>query len=57
MKKYCVQRIEVYRQEVFVSANSPKDAIRRVDRKYEGTEGELHYSYTLEPDHWKVFEV
>ena len=56
MKQYCVQLIEVYRQDVFVYAETPIDAVLLVvDGK--GIENELHYERTLHPDKWNVHEI
>lgn len=56
MKEYCVQKIEVYRRDVLVDAESASQAIRLVV-KGEGVEGEMHYDRTLDPSEWLVFEV
>ena len=55
MKQYCVQRIEVYRQDVLIDAETPHHAINLVVAG-EGDEGEIHYSRTLDSDEWCVFE-
>lgn len=59
MKSYCVQIIEVYRQDMIVNADSAEHARSLVAKDVYGevTEGDLHYDYTLEPDEWKVFEI
>jgi len=56
MKKYCVQVVEVYRHDIFVEAQSPEQA-KDIVYLGLGTEGELHYSHTLETDKWTVTEV
>jgi len=56
MKKYCVQTIEVYRQDFFIDAESPKQALELVEGGF-GNEAGMHFSHVLEPDEWKVFEV
>ena len=55
MKQYCVQMIEEYRQDMYVDANSPEEA-RELVQDGKGTEGELHYSHTVDADEWLVFE-
>ena len=55
MKHYCVQRIEEYRQDMFVEANSPEEA-RQLVIDGECIEGELHYSHTIDANEWLVFE-
>lgn len=56
MKKYCVQRVEVYRQDVYINAESPERALELVGNGL-GNEQELYFDYVLEPNEWKVFEV
>lgn len=56
MKTYCVQILEVHRQDVIIEATSPKQALDLVERGA-GDAGEMHYDYTLESDEWPVFEV
>jgi len=56
MKKYCVQVVEVHRQDIFVEAESPEQA-KDIVYLGAGTSGELHYSRTLETDKWTVTEV
>ena len=56
MKQYCVQVIEIYRQDVLVDAADENEAIKKVENN-EGVDGDLHYTYTVEPEEWIVFEV
>lgn len=56
MKQYCVQRIEVYRQDILIDAETPHHAINLV-AEGEGIENELHYERTLDPDEWNVHEI
>jgi hypothetical protein len=56
MAKYCVQRIEVHRQDVLLEADSASQAIRLVTEG-EGDEAEIHYDRTLDPGEWLAFEI
>jgi len=56
MKEYYVQKIEVYRQDVLIKAESASQAIRLV-AEGKGDEGEMHYDHTLNPVKWLTFEV
>jgi len=51
MKKYCVQIVEIYRQDIFIEAENEEQAIKKVQNG-EGIEGELHYQSTPGPDEW-----
>ena len=57
MKRFCVQRIEVYRQDILVDAKTPEQAKKLVALDNKGDMGELHYGYQIESDGWPVFEV
>lgn len=56
MKGYCVQKIEVYRQDILIDAESASEAVRLVVEG-QGIEGEMHYDHTLDPAEWLAFEV
>ncbi len=56
MVKYCVQRIEVHRQDVLLEADSASQAIRLVIEG-KGDEAEMHYDRTLDPSEWLVFPI
>jgi len=56
MKRYCVQVIEEYRQDMYIEASSPEEAAQLVVDG-EGTEGELHYSRTADSEEWLIFET
>ncbi len=54
---YKVEVQEVYIQTVEIEADSPEEAISKVADNDEGVEtNDPQYSYTLEPDTWKVEE-
>ena len=52
--KYSVQVPCVYRETFSVEADSPEEAIQKVDL---AMDGELTFDYALEKDEWKVFEI
>ena len=56
MAVYCVQRIEVHRQDILLEADSASQAIRLV-ADGEGDEAEIHYDRTLDPSEWLAFEI
>lgn len=53
--RYLVVIREVHKQEVLIEADSPEEAMAKV-QEGEGENGELDYDYTLEPDTWDVEE-
>lgn len=53
--KYLVTTQEVYSQEVLIEADSPEEAIEKVEQG-KGEEGELEYNCTLDHDSWTVKE-
>jgi len=56
MKKYYVLVSEVHVSTMEIEAETPEEALEKV-AEGEGDEIICEYSYTLEPDSWKVEEV
>ena len=56
MTKYRVLMQEVHWREVFIEANSPENALQKVEEG-EGERGDTCYGYSLGPYDWKVEEV